>query len=243
VQSLEAKVADLEERSGDTLPPSVRSLGERAEQILRDAWEAAQELRANIMSEADAEKEKARQASEEVVAEAEAEAAKVAEHSRNQREEAAQEVEEARRQVERLIKEAEEEAEAKARAIWDEAQVQLKEARKELTRLEDQRRATLDELTRLRELLESVIGGNGPRGSREPAPVPSEAGRSAEVATGETSSIEPDPAGDDNREASTVAATQQTPRLADDTAEKTYAPRPPAASNSRKTAKTASKGA
>jgi ElaB/YqjD/DUF883 family membrane-anchored ribosome-binding protein len=239
VQSLEAKVADLEERSGDTLPPSVRSLGERAEQILRDAWEAAQELRANIMSEADAEKEKARQASEEVVAEAEKQAAEVAEHSRNQREEAAQEVEEARRRVERLIKEAEEEAEAKARAIWDEAQVQLKEARKELTRLEDQRRATLDELTRLRELLESVIGGNGPRGGGEPTPVPSEAERPAKVVKAETTSVERDPAADDTREATTAGATQQTPRLADETEEK-FTPRPPVAGNSRKTA---SKGA
>jgi chromosome segregation ATPase len=239
VQSLEAKVADLEERSGDTLPPSVRSLGERAEQILRDAWEAAQELRSNIMSEADAEKEKARQASEDVVAAAEKQAAEVAEHARNQRDEAAQEVEEARRRVERLIKEAEEEAEAKARAIWDEAQVQLKEARKELTRLEDQRRATLDELTRLRELLESVIGNNGPHGGREPAPVPSKAERTAEVLTADTASIEGDPAADDTREASTTARTQQTRRLADGTGDK-HVPRPPAASSSRKAA---SKGA
>src|SRR5437763_1675326 len=79
VHSLESKVADLEERSGDTLPPSVRSLGERAEQILRDAWEAAQELRSNIVSEAEEEKDKARHASDELVAAAEGQAAEIAE--------------------------------------------------------------------------------------------------------------------------------------------------------------------
>src|SRR6266576_350814 len=120
VHSLESKVADLEERSGDTLPPSVRSLGERAEQILRDAWDAAQELRSNIVSEAEEEREKARHASDELVASAEGQAA----------------------------------AEERAQAVWDDAQVQLSEARKDLDRLEEQRRATLDELARLRELLE-----------------------------------------------------------------------------------------
>src|SRR5436309_9529768 len=205
VHSLEAKVADLEERSGDTLPPSVRSLGERAEQILRDAWEAAQELRSNIVSEAEEEKEKARHASDELVAAAEGQAAEIAVTARQQREEAGKEVEQARKQVEKFIKDAEEAAEERARAVWDEAQVQLAEARQELEHLEDQREATLGELARLRELLEGVIGGgNGPRGPGESAPAPKDSPSPSAAATKETARVQRDAADDETREVGKV---------------------------------------
>ncbi|HEX6476611.1 MAG TPA: DivIVA domain-containing protein [Acidimicrobiales bacterium] len=201
VHSLESKVADLEERSGDTLPPSVRSLGERAEQILRDAWEAAQELRGNIVSEAEEEREKARQASDELVAAAEGQAAEIAEDARSQRDEAGQEVERARHQVEAFIKEAEESAEERAKAVWDEAQVQLSDAREELDRLEDQRRATLGELARLRELLEGVIGGgNGPRGPGEALPPGDDSDGPVDATTRQQARVERDAADDETRE-------------------------------------------
>jgi chromosome segregation ATPase len=236
VHSLESKVADLEERSGDTLPPSVRSLGERAEQILRDAWEAAQELRSNIVSEAEEEKEKARHASDELVAAAEGQAAEIAETARHQRDEAGREVERARAQVEHFIKEAEEAAEERARAVWDEAQVQLAEARKELEHLEDQRRATLGELARLRELLEGVIGGgNGPRGPGESASAPKDAESPAEPATKETAQVQRDPAADETREVSTGGPTEPIETVSDDTAEQ-VAPRQRRSSGTRQTA-------
>jgi chromosome segregation ATPase len=219
VHSLESKVADLEERSGDSLPPSVRSLGERAEQILRDAWDAAQELRGNIVSEAEEEREKARHASDELVAAAEGQAAEIAEDARHQREEAGQEVDRARKQVEQFIKEAEEAAEERARAVWDEAQVQLSEARKELDRLEEQRRATLGELARLRELLEGVIGGgNGPRGPGEAAPPGGDADDSAD-ATKETARVERDAEADETREVDGGGTTKRIQRVSDDTDE------------------------
>ncbi|HEY3703244.1 MAG TPA: DivIVA domain-containing protein [Acidimicrobiales bacterium] len=219
VQSLESKVADLEERSGDTLPPSVRSLGERAEQILRDAWDAAQELRGNIVSEAEEEREKSRHASDELVAAAEGQAAEIAEDARHQRDEAGQEVDRARKQVEQFIKEAEEGAEERAQAVWDEAQVQLSEARKELDRLEEQRRATLGELARLRELLEGVIGGgNGPRGPGETVPPGGDADDQAD-ATKETARVERDPAADESREVDGGGTTKRIQRVSDDTAE------------------------
>ncbi len=216
VHSLESKVTDLEERSGDTLPPSVRSLGERAEQILRDAWDAAQELRSNIVSEAEEEKEKARRAADELVAAAEGQAAEIAETARHQREEAGRELELARQQVEQLIKEAEEAAEERAQAVWDEAQVQLAEARRELEHLEDQRRATLGELARLRELLEGVIGGgNGPRGPGASAPIPKESARPADDATKETPRVQGDAADDEAREASRADTTAPMKRVSD----------------------------
>jgi chromosome segregation ATPase len=219
VHSLESKVADLEERSGDSLPPSVRSLGERAEQILRDAWDAAQELRGNIVSEAEEEREKARHASDELVAAAEGQAAEIAEDARHQREEAGQEVDRARKQVEQFIKEAEEAAEERARAVWDEAQVQLSEARKELDRLEEQRRATLGELARLRELLEGVIGGgNGPRGPGEAVPPGGDADDSAD-ATKETARVERDAEADETREVDGGGTTKRIQRVSDDTDE------------------------
>ena len=80
-------------------------------------WEAAQELRSNIVSEAEEEKEKARHASDELVAAAEGQAAEIAENARHQRDEAGREVEQARQQVQRFIKEAEEAAEERARAV------------------------------------------------------------------------------------------------------------------------------
>lgn len=238
VHSLESKVADLEERSGDSLPPSVRSLGERAEQILRDAWDAAQELRSNIVSEAEEEREKARQASDELVASAEGQAAEIAEEARHQRDEAGQEVERARKQVEQFIKEAEEAAEQRAEAVWDEAQVQLSEARKELERLEEQRRATLAELARLRELLEGVIGGgNGPRGPGEALP-PQDDSDSPADATRETPSVERNSAADETREVDGGGTTKRIQRVSDDTAEQT-APRQRRTSGNRPAAKSA----
>jgi chromosome segregation ATPase len=236
VHSLESKVADLEERSGDTLPPSVRSLGERAEQILRDAWDAAQELRGNIVSEAEEEKDKARRASDELVAAAEGQAAEIAETARHQRDEAGREVEQARKQVERFIKEAEEAAEERARAVWDEAQVQLAEARRELEHLEDQRQATLGELARLRELLEGVIGGgNGPRGSGASAPVPEESEQAAGEATKEAPRLERDADADETREVSRAATRDRIPSGSDVTAEQ-GAPRPRKSGGSRQAA-------
>ena len=219
VHSLESKVADLEERSGDSLPPSVRSLGERAEQILREAWDAAQELRSNIVSEAEEEREKARNASDELVAAAEGQAAEIAEDARHQRDEAGQEVERARKKVEQFIKEAEEGAEERAQAVWDEAQVQLSEARKELDRLEEQRRATLGELARLRELLEGVIGGgNGPRGPGAAVPPSGDADGPAD-ATRETPRVESDAATDETREVDSGGTTKRIQQVSDDTAE------------------------
>src|SRR5437763_1710514 len=236
VHSLESKVADLEERSGDTLPPSVRSLGERAEQILRDAWEAAQELRSNIVSEAEEEKEKARHASDELVAAAEGQAAEIAENARHQRDEAGREVEQARQQVQRFIKEAEEAAEERAKAVWDEAQVQLAEARQDLEHLEDQRRATLGELARLRELLEGVIGGgNGPRGPGASAPEPEEDEGAADPATKETARVERDPAADETRGVRKDTPTERIEPVADDTSEQT-APRQRRATAARQAA-------
>ncbi len=220
VHGLESKVADLEERSGDSLPPSVRSLGERAEQILRDAWEAAQELRSNIVSEAEEEREKARHASDDLVASAEGQAAEIAEDARQQREEAGQEVDRARLQVERFIKEAEEAAEERATAVWEEAQVQLSEARKELDRLEEQRRATLGELARLRELLEGVIGGgNGPRGPGAALPDVGDADGLVDPATSESAHLEHDPEADETREVDGGGTTKRIERVSDETAE------------------------
>lgn len=219
VHGLESKVADLEERSGDTLPPSVRSLGERAEQILRDAWDAAQELRGNIVSEAEEEKEKARRASDELVASAEGQAAEIAETARHQRDEAGREVEQARQQVEQFIKEAEEGAEERARAVWDEAQVQLAEARQDLEHLEEQRRATLSELARLRELLEGVIGGgNGPRGPGALVPDGEVPDGSPEDATREAPGVDSDPTTDETREVRGAGTTQRIQRVSDDAA-------------------------
>jgi chromosome segregation ATPase len=236
VHSLESKVADLEERSGDTLPPSVRSLGERAEQILRDAWEAAQELRSNIVSEAEEEREKARHASDELVAAAEGQAAEIAEDARHQREEAGDEVERARHQVEHFIKEAEESAEDRAKAVWDEAQVQLSEAREELDRLEEQRRATLGELARLRELLEGVIGGgNGPRGPGEALPPRGDADGAMDAATRETAHVELDHGVDETREIGGDSRTQRVPRVSDDTGDQA-APRQRRANGDRRPA-------
>jgi chromosome segregation ATPase len=236
VHSLESKVADLEERSGDTLPPSVRSLGERAEQILRDAWEAAQELRSNIVSEAEEEREKARHASDELVVAAEGQAAEIAEDARHQREEAGDEVERARHQVEHFIKEAEESAEERAKAVWDEAQVQLSEAREELDRLEEQRRATLGELARLRELLEGVIGGgNGPRGPGEALPPRGDADGPVDATTRETARVERDHGADETREIGGDGRAQRVPRVSDDTADEA-APRQRRASGDRRPA-------
>jgi chromosome segregation ATPase len=236
VHSLESKVADLEERSGDTLPPSVRSLGERAEQILRDAWEAAQELRSNIVSEAEEEREKARHASDELVASAEGQAAEIAEDARSQREEAGQEVERARHQVDRFIKEAEDSAEERAKAVWDEAQVQLSEAREELDRLEDQRRATLGELARLRELLEGVIGGgNGPRGPGGALPPSGNSDGAVDATTRETARVERDHAADETREVGGDNRTQRVARVSDDTADQP-APRQRRANGDRRPA-------
>jgi chromosome segregation ATPase len=236
VHSLESKVTDLEERSGDTLPPSVRSLGERAEQILRDAWDAAQELRSNIVSEAEEEKEKARHSADELVAAAEGQAAEIAETARHQREEAGQELELARQQVEQLIKEAEEAAEERAQAVWDEAQVQLAEARRELEHLEDQRRATLGELARLRELLEGVIGGgNGPRGPGATAPAPKQSDGQADDATRETPRVQPEMADGEAPEDGQEATTQRVQRVSDDTAPQ-GAPRQRRSTGTRQTA-------
>jgi chromosome segregation ATPase len=238
VHGLESKVADLEERSGDSLPPSVRSLGERAEQILRDAWDAAQELRSNIVSEAEEEREKARHASDELVASAEGQAAEIAEDARHQRDEAGQEVERARKQVEQFIKEAEEAAEDRAQAVWDEAQVQLSEARKELDRLEEQRRATLGELARLRELLEGVIGGgNGPRGPGEAVPASGDSDGAAD-ATRETARVERNSSADETREVDGGGTTKRIQRVSDDKVEPA-APRQRRSSGDRPATKSA----
>jgi F0F1-type ATP synthase membrane subunit b/b' len=80
VQGLETKIAELEERVGDAPPPSVKWLGDRADQIILEAWGASQELRGKISAEI--------------------------EEAQRHREEAARDLEEARQHGDQLLEEA-----------------------------------------------------------------------------------------------------------------------------------------
>jgi F0F1-type ATP synthase membrane subunit b/b' len=80
VQGLETKIAELEERVGDAPPPSVKWLGDRADQIIHEAWGASQELRGKISAEI--------------------------EEAQRHREEAARDLEEARQHGDQLLEEA-----------------------------------------------------------------------------------------------------------------------------------------
>src|SRR5437660_7814588 len=90
VHGLESKLTELEERVGDAPPPSVRWLGDRADQIIREAWEASQEVRGRVNSEV--------------------------ENAQRDRREAASSLEEARRQADQLLEEAGEQRAERERA-------------------------------------------------------------------------------------------------------------------------------
>ena len=80
VNGLESRLAELEERVGDAPPPSVKWLGDRADQIIQEAWGASQELRGRVNSEID--------------------------EAQRDRQEAARALEEARRHADELLEEA-----------------------------------------------------------------------------------------------------------------------------------------
>src|SRR4030081_3910280 len=97
VNGLETKLGELAQRLGGGPQPSVRWFGDRADQIIREAWEASQELRGRVTAEV--------------------------EEAQRDRGEAAHTLEEARQGADQLL----EEASRRADQLLEQAEVQRAE--------------------------------------------------------------------------------------------------------------------
>ena len=155
-EGLEARLSELESR--DARPPrSIQALTERAEQMLNMAREAGDELQATVEAEARDDKERAGRAAAELRQGAKAKAEEIAASARRHEEELAPSTREARKQATLCIEEGRVVAAERADAVRQRAEGPIREVQKELSRLEDERKAALDELSGLQSSLDGLV--------------------------------------------------------------------------------------
>ena len=156
-EKLEARLAELESR-GDPQPPrSLRTLSERAEQLLNMAREAADELQTSVEVEARTDKEQSERAAAELKQTAQARAREITTSARRHQEQAAPVTQDTREQAARCIEEGRAAAAAHADAIRQRAEGPIRDVQRELARLEEERKAALEELAGLQQSLDDLV--------------------------------------------------------------------------------------
>jgi DivIVA domain-containing protein len=156
-EALEARLSELESRGGAEPPRSLQTLNERAEQILGMAREAAQELRTGVEAEAKTDQQESERAAAQLRQAAHARAGEIAAAAKRRQRDAAKPTQDARDHAARHIEEGRAMAAERAEAVRQRAEGPIREARQELARLEDERRAALEELTGLQRSLEDLV--------------------------------------------------------------------------------------
>lgn len=142
LRELHRRVAVLESEDRSPQPPSLDTLGERVQRILKEAWEGAYALRQAAEQEVGELRDRASAEAEEIVATAEGRA----------------------RQID-------EEIERRRKAYLARLEEDRNRAVAQVSYLHEQRRAALSELMRVKELIEATVGDPGPR-LADPAPTP-----------------------------------------------------------------------
>ena len=148
VQALEARVSELEEWGAGGSP-----VGELADELLHKAKEIGLELESRVLSEAEAEREELKQKAE-AAESARARAEELVAKARRDREELGRSVEESRRQVDQFLQDSRMMAEHRGRGVWEKARGRLREPVLELEHLNEQRRAMLQEILELQDLVD-----------------------------------------------------------------------------------------
>jgi hypothetical protein len=150
VQALEARVSELEEWGvgGSALP-------EMAGELLDKAQEIGREVRRYVLSQAEAETNEVKQATEPLDS-TRARADEIVVKAHQDRDDIDRSVEESRRQIDQYLRESSAIPEQRSRVAWEKAQGHLRQPVLELVRLNQQRRAMLEELLELRELTDTA---------------------------------------------------------------------------------------
>ncbi len=151
-KALEAKVAELEHRDDQGPPESVQWLHDVTDQILRVTSDDAHELMIKMENEAKAEKVEAERAVADMLAAAQARAAEIRGAASSDRDAAINMRQESHQQVELYL----EESKAMARARARRKEAHLQELTLERDRVEEQRRAVLEDFNHVRSSLEKL---------------------------------------------------------------------------------------
>jgi DivIVA domain-containing protein len=156
-EALKVKLAELESRADAGPRPSLVSLTERTEQMLGMVREAGAELQANTEAEAIDDKEEVRRESAQLSQAARAKAKQITAAARREHASVAPSVQDVRQEADRCLEEGQAAAADRADAVQQRAQGAMKEVQRELVRLEDERRAAVEDLRGLRESLEALV--------------------------------------------------------------------------------------
>ena len=156
-EALKVKLAELEGRAEAGPRPSLVSLTERTEQMLGMVREAGDELRANVEAEALDDKEEVKREAAEMSQAARATAKEIAAEAQREHASVAPSIQDVRQEVDRCLEEGRETATERADAVRQRSRGAIKEVQRELVRLEEERRAAVEDLRGLQESLEALV--------------------------------------------------------------------------------------
>ncbi|HWC37426.1 MAG TPA: hypothetical protein VG476_02800 [Acidimicrobiales bacterium] len=169
-RALEARISVLRTRSPRSVPPGAVPVTELAGRLIDTVSAAGDELPAQVLSDAERDKEMIERAAAEVRDDARSRAAAIVRAARRDQERANRLVAEARRQIDEHIDEGHSIAEARAQAVWDKASARLRQPMLEVEEARRQGRAIRRHLRQLQDMRDECwerVAGHPERRSRE----------------------------------------------------------------------------
>jgi DivIVA domain-containing protein len=156
-EALKVRLGELESRAEAGPRHSLVSLTERTEEMLGMVREAGNELQANIEAEALEDKEEVKREAAQMSEAGRAKAKQITAEAQREHASVAPSVQDVRQEADRCLEEGKATATERADAVRQRSRGAMQEVQRELVRLEDERRAAVEDLRGLQESLEALV--------------------------------------------------------------------------------------